>query len=492
MQTRVNKLPMVALVLATGLALSSCTTSALEDTAPAEVAAEAAAPSAGVQDGSALAGEIMALVEASQSSAPYPGVAVAVRRGNVPVVEMGFGLADIENNVAATSASVFQIGSLTKSFTALLIAQLAAEGAIDLDAPLSTYVPEYEGPAADIPIHHFMNHTSGLVNYTNLPEYPRSTRREFTREEMMDLFDDKPLDFQPGEAFLYSNSGTYLLGIIIEHVTGKTFEDALQERILTPLGLEQTYYGHWQDIVPGRVSGYAKGKEGFINAPILDDVIPFSAGALVATVGDVADYVRAVHHDQFFGLEVTTILHTQDTFPDGSVLDYARGSIGITDWEGRKKIAHAGDIDGFSAYMAYYPNDDVTIVVTTNTRDVSPSAVGLEQKIARLVFEIERPAPSAEPLTAEEISSLIGNYAAGRLRVGLSRLGVEEMNGGLAVVFGGIGSGAGSIPLIHLEGRRYVAAHDDEMEFYFSGSDGKADSLTMHWLGGAIPFSHED
>lgn len=492
MQIRVYKLRMVALVVTAGLALSSCATSASEDVAPPEVTAEMALPSNGFQDGSALAGEIMTLVEASQRSAPYPGVAVAVRRGNVPVLEMGFGLADIENNVAATSGSVFQIGSLTKSFTALLIAQLAVEGVIDLDAPLSTYFPEYEGPAADIPVHHFLNHTSGVVNYTNLPEYPRSTRREFTREEMIDLFDDKPLDFEPGEAFLYSNSGTFLLGIIIEHVTGKAYEDALQERILTPLGLEHTYYGHWQHIIPGRASGYAQAKQGFKNAPILDDVIPFSAGALVSTVGDVADYVRAVHHDQFFGPEVTAILHTQDTFPDGSTLDYARGSIGITEWEGYKKIAHAGDIDGFSAYMAYYPSEDVTIVVTSNTRDVSPSAVGLEQKISRLVFGIERPVPSAEPLKKEEISNLIGNYKAGRLRVGLSRLGVEEMNGGLAVVFGGIGSGAGPIPLIHLEGRRYVAAHDDEMEFYFSGTDGKADSLAMRWLGGAIPFAHED
>ncbi|MEZ6011619.1 MAG: hypothetical protein R3C08_07070 [Hyphomonas sp.] len=189
---------------------------------------------------------------------------------------------------------------------------------------------------------------------------------------------------------------------------------------------------------------------------------------------------------------MTGIIHTQDTFPDGSKLDYARGSIGITDWEGRTKIAHAGDIDGFSAYMAYYPDEDITIVVTTNTRDVSPSAVGLEQKIARLVFGIERPAPSAEPLGTEEIADLTGNYKAGRLRVGLSRLGIEESNGGLAVVFGGVGSGAPAIPLIHLEGRRYVAAHDDEMEFYCTGAEGKADSVAMHWLGGAIPFSHEE
>ncbi|MEZ6011618.1 MAG: serine hydrolase domain-containing protein [Hyphomonas sp.] len=270
MRNSAKRLPLVALVLAAGFALSNCASGEAQAPAATETVTVAAAePSNGTSDNSELAGKIAALVEASRASAPYPGVAISVRRGDAVILEKGFGYADLENNVEVTPESVFQIGSLTKSFTALMIAQLAAEGKIDLDAPLSTYVPEYAGPAADIPIHYFMNHTSGLVNYTNLPEYPRATRREFTREEMMDLFDDKPLDFQPGEAFLYSNSGTFLLGIVIEHVTGKPYEEVLQERILTPLDLEETYYGHWEKIIPGRVSGYAKGKDGFSNAPIL-------------------------------------------------------------------------------------------------------------------------------------------------------------------------------------------------------------------------------
>lgn len=482
-----RRLMAAGIIGAVGFAVSSCATS---EPLPMSVEAETAVSAPEVESG--LEADIVQLVEDIKEKAPYPGVAVSVRRGTDIVVERGFGYADLENNLAVKSDSVFQIGSLTKSFTALMIAQLAVEGKVDLDAPLSTYMPEYEGPASDIPIHYFMNHTSGLVNYTDLPEFPRGTRREFTREEMMDLFDDKPLVFEPGEAFLYSNSGTFLLGIIIERVTGKSYEEALQARILTPLGLEQTYYGHWEQIVPGRVSGYVAGENGFSNAPILDDVIPFSAGDLLSTVGDVADYVRIVHHDGAFGPDVTSIIQTQDIFPDGVKLDYARGAIGIVDWEGHKKIAHAGDIDGFSAYMAYYPEDDVTIVVTTNTRDVSPSAVGLEQKIARLVFGIERPAPSEEALSADEIADLTGDYEARRYRIGLTLIGIEEANGGLAVVFGGVGSGAPAIPLIHLEGRRFVAAHDDEMEFHFSEAEGEADVMTVHWLGGAIPFPRRD
>lgn len=480
-------LTLAALFCAASFALPGCATSEPQ-TVPAETAAPAEAPAVEAD----LASDITALVQAVQESAPYPGIAVTVRRGTDILLEEGFGSADLENGVPVTTDSVFQIGSLTKSFTALVIAQLAVEGAVDLDAPLSTYLPEYEGPAANIPIHYFMNHTSGLVNYTALAEYPQGTRREFTREEMMDFFEDKPLAFEPGEAFMYSNSGTFLLGIVIERVTGKPYEDALQERVLTPLGLDQTYYGHWEDVIEGRVSGYVMGPDGASNAPILDDVIPFSAGDLLSTVGDVAHYIRSVHHDEFFGPEVTAILHTQDVFPGGTVLDYARGSIGIVTWEGHAKIAHAGDIDGFSAYMAYYPDDDVTIVVTTNTRNVSPSAVGLEQKIARLVFGIERPSPSGTPLPAEEVAALSGNYVAERYRVGLDLVGIEESNGGLAVVFGGLGSGAPAIPLIHLEGRRFVAAHDDEMELHFSSTDGQADTLTLHWLGGAIPFPRQD
>lgn len=193
MKKSVGRLPLVALVFAAGLLLPGCASRELSSTVATE--AIVADPANGTSDGSALAGDIMTLVAASRESAPYPGVAISVRKGNAIIVEKGFGYADLENNVEVSPSSVFQIGSLTKSFTALLVAQLAAEGKVDLDAPLSTYVPEYVGPAADIPIHYFMNHTSGLVNYTNLPEYPRATRREFTREEMMDLFDNKPLDF---------------------------------------------------------------------------------------------------------------------------------------------------------------------------------------------------------------------------------------------------------------------------------------------------------
>jgi CubicO group peptidase (beta-lactamase class C family) len=442
----------------------------------------------GTVGGSLYAADILDLLDAARQKAGYPGLAVSVRRGDEIIVEVGLGQADLEQHTRVTPDSVFQIGSLTKSFTSILIAQLAAEEAIDLDAPVSEYLPDYDGPAAAVPVRTLMNHTSGLANYTDLPTYPRATRSALTRDDIRQLFETQPLMFAPGTAFTYSNSGTFTLGLIVEAVTGSSYDEALEARILDPLGMDRTYYGDWRDVIDGRVEGYAITPDGYRNAPVLEAEIPFSAGALVSTVQDIQTYIDAVHRRNVFGDAVRDILYTRAELEGGEVLDYALGALGLTRWEGRNKIAHAGDIDGFSAYMAYYPDDDVSIVVMANSRDVAPSAVGLEQKIARLFFDAPRPAPSGKALGTDEIASLVGDYDAGRIRVGLPRVGIVAADGTVAARFGGTAVDGPAIPLIHLEGRRFIAAHDDEMEFLFAPDDGPATGLTLRWLGGEIPF----
>ncbi|UPT62784.1 MAG: beta-lactamase family protein [Hyphomonadaceae bacterium JAD_PAG50586_4] len=431
---------------------------------------------------------VAALLADVQTNAPYVGLAVSVRRGEEVIYEGGLGLADLENQVAATPETIFQIGSITKSFTSILIAQLAVEGRIDLDAPVSTYLPDYRGPARSAPVRTLMNHTSGLVNYTNAPNFPHGTRRDFTRAEMLAFFENEPLMFEPGTAFSYSNSGTYLLGLIVEAVTGQDYSTVVHDRIFVPLGLEHTYYGAWEQIIPHRAHGYVRTDGGFANAPELDDLIPFSAGALDSNVRDIQRYLDQVHRQNVLGDEVRNILYTQANLGDGSTLDYAQGAILIRNWEGHRKIAHAGDIDGFSAYMSYYPDDDISIVVLANTRDVTPTPVGIEQKIARLIFAIPHPAPSAAPLQANEVAALTGDYQAGALRVGIDVVGIVATETGIAFRIGGANAEGPAIPLIHLDGRRFSAAHDDEMIFSFGPEGAAATNLSIDWLGGSIPF----
>ncbi|MEM5516370.1 serine hydrolase domain-containing protein [Henriciella sp. AS95] len=432
---------------------------------------------------------IAELVSQSQEAAPYPALAISVRKGDEILYEGAVGTADLEQDVPATPDTVFAIGSITKSFTAIAVATLAAEGKIDLNAPISTYIPDYDGPAGDAPVWTLMNHTSGILNYNAQPEFPQGTRKAFTQREMRDMFEAAPLMFEPGTNFSYSNSGIFLLGVIVENVTGKPYDTYLEETIFAPLGLERTYYNRPQTIIPHRASGYVLSEDGYQNAPILDPSVPFSAGALASTVQDLQAYVDGVHRQNLLGDDVRNTLYEMREFPDGEANPYALGALIIRNWEGHRKIAHAGDIDGFSGYMAFYPDEDLSIIVLANSRNVSPSPVGLEQKIARLVFDTPRGEPSSEPLTPAQQAILVGDYDVGRVRIGIDQIGILKQDDGLAMKFGGTASDGPAIPLVRLDGLHFYAANDDEMTFTFiPGEDDTPTRVMVDYVGGLFSF----
>ena len=461
---------------ATILGLTGCA-SAAPDTPPAIVQVSPAA-------------EIATLVSNVQKSAPYPALAVSVRKGEEVIYEGAVGIADLEQHTQATSETVFAIGSITKSFTSIAISQLVASGKVDLDALVGTYLKDYVGPAKDAPVWMLMNHTSGLINFNSQPEFPSGSRREFTRREMRDMFETHDLMFPSGSAFSYSNSGTYLLGLIIEAVSGQTYDQYLSENVLSPLGLEHTYYNLPSRVIPHRAEGYTVTENGYDNAPLLDPLVPFSAGSLASTFEDIQRYINAVHRKNLLGDGIRDTLYTQKPFPDGETNPYALGALVIRAWEGHRKIAHAGDIDGFSAYMAYYPDEDISIVVLANTREVSPTPVGIEQKIARILFNTPRPSTAADPLTKSQIAALMGDYNIGSMRIGLDRVGIVSQGAGIAVRFGGTSAPGDPIPLVRLYDMTFYAAHDDEMVFSFGdgATDDTAD-LSVDYTGGVFAFS---
>lgn len=446
---------------------------------------ESPAPSASA----ALPAEIDALTRTAQASAPYAGLAVSVRRGDAVVYEAGYGVANLATGEPITPETAFKIGSITKSFTALVIAQLAVEGRIDLDAPISQYLPDFSGPARDVAVRRLMNHTSGLLNYVQAPGFPLQSEADFTQDDIRNYFEDAPLMFEPGAAFSYSNSGYYLLGIIIETVTGEPYQAAVEDRIIIPLGLQRTFPGAAWAQLSNRAVGYTPTPDGFQPAIDWSPSLPFSAGELISSVQDVSAYLRAVYRDGAFGADVAEILTTHESLTSGFELDYTLGAVIERDWNGLRKISHGGDVEGFTSYMAYYPDEDVSIVVSANTRGVYPDPVGLEQKIARLLFDLPTPTPSGETLDEAEIAALTGDYSPGAMRIGgIDRIGFAPAEGTVALVFGGMDSPAPAIPLIHIEGRTFMAAHDDEMMFTFTPEAGRAHSVAIDWLGGVLPF----
>jgi len=437
--------------------------------------------------------EIDAVLAEALETGPYPALAVSVHHRGEVLYEAAHGWADLEQRVVATPQTVFRIGSITKSFTSLLIAQLVAEGALALDTALGEILSDYRGPAREVPIRRLMNHTSGLLNYTELEDFPHGTRAVIPAAEMREFFETAELLHAPGTRFEYSNSGTFLLGLVIEAVTGQDWAEALRSRVLEPLGLEHTDHGDWQALVPGRARGYTPTAEGFVNAPWLDVSVPFSAGSMTSTLADVQRYLRRVHHDNVFGDAVRDILHTREPLSGGETLDYALGAVVIRERLGRKMLGHPGAIDGFSSYMALYPDDELSIVVLANAPFGLPDPVAIEQRIARLVFGLPRPQASGETLMLESLVLLAGDYLPGAIRMGLSPLGILVADDGLALRFGGAAGDTAArsddIPLVHVEGRRFVAAHDEAMEFQFEPAEGEASGLVLDWFGALLPYA---
>lgn len=411
-----------------------------------------------------------------------PGIAVAVQRGTQVIYSKGFGYADLEHRVAVTVDTAFPIGSITKTMTGLAVAQLVAAGKIDLDAPAGKYLPGLPLPARDALIRHLLNHTSGLVNYTELTEFPRGAERPVTRAEVLGWFSAKPLQFEPGTRYNYTNSGTFLLGLIVEHVTGQTYEQYVRQSIFTPFGMQHTSMADWRMLVDHRAHGYQRGKTGWVNAPRYDPLVAFSAGSVMSTTGDMLEYRAGVFAGTTTPSAIRESLHRLDRLRDGTLVPYSLGCLVHVTWEGHRRIMHSGDISGFSAHYSYYPDDETTIVVLTNSDSGAPP-VSLEAKLARVVLGIPEPDRSEAPLPAALGQTYAGDYTMGPITFGFTRMGFKYENGVLSAVFGGARGNGPSLPLKYLGDGRFVSTYDDEHTFQFD-RPGKQRRVVTHFYGG--------
>src|SRR5215210_6821340 len=187
-----------------------------------------------------------------------PGAAALVVKDGKTVLRKGYGLANLELAVPIQPDMVFEIGSVTKQFTAAAILKLAERGLLSVDDDITKHLPDYPTHGQKITINHLLTHTSGIPSYTGLPEWLPRVREDLKVEQLVAMFKDKPLEFAPGERWAYNNSAYILLGAVIEKVSGKTYEDFIEQEIFKPLGMTRSSYGHNTEVVPGRVSGYDK------------------------------------------------------------------------------------------------------------------------------------------------------------------------------------------------------------------------------------------
>ncbi len=304
----------------------------------------------------------------------FNGSVLVAQEGKV-IYKNGIGLANMEWEIPNQSDTKHRLGSISKQFTAVLIVQLAAEGKLDLQAPISQFLPDYPKATADkITIHQLLVHSSGIPNYTALPGFFKDKSRDpYSASDFVKTFQNLELDFQPGDRYSYSNSGYFLLGVIIEQLTGKSYEEVLQERIFKPLGMKNSGYDHHSTILPKRATGYQKDGRSYVNSDYLDMSIPYAAGSLYSTVEDLYLWDQALYTNKLLPEEFRQMLFEPYVVASGNA-SYAYGwfvgkaPIGNST-DSLDIIAHSGGINGFSTYMTRSESDQSLVVLLNNTGD---------------------------------------------------------------------------------------------------------------------------
>jgi CubicO group peptidase (beta-lactamase class C family) len=312
-------------------------------------------------------GKIESLILAYHDLGQFNGAVLVAENGQV-TYKKGFGLANREWNIPNEPDTKFRLGSITKQFTSMLILQLVEQGKIDLEGKLSDYLPYYrQDTGSRVTIHHLLTHSSGIPSYTSIPDFFQEISRDpYPVEDFVKKYCSGDLMFEPGSKYIYNNSGYFLLGAIIEEITGKAYEDVLKETIFLPLGMEDSGYDRHTPIIPNRATGYSSTFEGYENAPYLDMSLPYSAGSLYSTVEDLYIWDQALYTEKLLSAKTKELMFTPH------MANYGYGW-GITQRHlpGTKKkltsISHGGGINGFNTLIVRLIDDKHLIVLLNNT-----------------------------------------------------------------------------------------------------------------------------
>ncbi|HEX3249835.1 MAG TPA: serine hydrolase domain-containing protein [Pyrinomonadaceae bacterium] len=321
-------------------------------------------PVALAQDHAAKIQEVLALAHKYRQ---FNGSALVAENGKV-VYKEAFGMANMEWNIPNTPDTKFRLGSITKQFTATAILQLVEQGKIKLNGKLSDYLPEYRKDIGEkVTIHHLLTHTSGIPSYTSQPGFFENvSRNPYKVDEFVKKYASGDLEFEPGSKFLYDNSGYFLLGAIIERVTGKPYEQVLQENIFNPLGMKNTGYDHYNTIIAKRAAGYIKTRDSYANAPYLDMSIPYAAGSLYSTVEDLYLWDQALYTNKVLSAQSKALMYTP--FLDGYAYGWVIRNAGFKqNNEDVQVITHEGGINGFTTTIVRFPKEKNLIVMLDNT-----------------------------------------------------------------------------------------------------------------------------
>lgn len=312
-----------------------------------------------------------------------PGAAVLVAKKGKILYRKAFGKANIENNIDMRPDHIFEIGSITKQFTAVSILMLEEEGKLSINDNIKKYIPTYPN-GENITILHLLNHTSGIKSYTNIPNLESFAKDDKTPMEIITFFQSQPIDFEPGEQWRYNNSGYIVLGHIIEEISGMPYEDFVQKRIFDKLGMKNSYYGNKSKIIKNRASGYQPTQDGIKNADRISMTIPYAAGSLMSCVDDMLLWSNAIHNNTLIKASSKARAHANTTLNNGDLTNYGYGWQ-INELNNKRSIEHGGGIFGFVSQGVYIPDENIYAIVLTNTNGNSPQDATI--RLASMVMD---------------------------------------------------------------------------------------------------------
>jgi CubicO group peptidase (beta-lactamase class C family) len=331
---------------------------------------------------------------------------VLIVRDNEALFDKCYGYANLEWNTPFAPDAKFRLGSLTKQFTAASIMLLQERGKLKTSDLISLYLPNTPATWNKITLRNLLTHTSGIPNFTDVPDYgSRVALLPTTPEKEYLSFRDKPLDFQPGEKFSYSNSNYILLGMIVEKASGMKYADFLQQNLFGPLHMDNTGMDSNARILHHRAYGYSRGADGLVNADYADMTVPFAAGALYSTTHDLVTWNDALYGGKLLKPESLTEMTT----PYKS--NYAYG-LEVKTVDGQKNIAHGGGIEGFNTFLTYDSADKLSVVVLSNLNSAAPGEIASELADVvhgkKVVLASERKAIQVSP---NVLAQYVGTYA---------------------------------------------------------------------------------
>ncbi|MHC4696479.1 MAG: serine hydrolase domain-containing protein [Planctomycetota bacterium] len=342
---------------------------------------------------------VTAYLKEEQAHAQIPGMSAAVVVGDRLVWARGFGLADVEHNVAATPRTVYRIASISKMVTAVAVLQLVQYGRLSLNASIRDYVPELPDKGERISVRHVLAHLSGIRHYSSAEE--RLSQTHYKRlVDTLEVFKDDPLVDKPGERFVYSTWAYNLLGIVIERVSGSTFDEHVKKSLFEPLGMTASAMDDPGVIIPHRARSYIRRQDDSLgNAPLVDLSVRYPGDGMVSTVEDLGGFAAAFLKGTVLNASVTQIMTTEHKTSSGEPTRYGLGCF-VRELDGRKIIGHAGTTPQASACLLIVPGEKLAVVLLANLARADVTTMSLD--MAKILLDNTDPKARVLPERATQ------------------------------------------------------------------------------------------